>query len=51
VTVDAGLVSTGANRLLLPRVEITRDLHRRFAQRLDEILARPARLPIAAQSP
>jgi len=51
VTVDAGQVRTATNRLLLPRVEITQDVHRRFAQRLDEMFAAPSRLTIAAQSP
>ena len=50
VTVEAGLMSAGTNRLLLPRVEITRDAQRRFSQRLDEIFA-TSRLTMSAQSP
>jgi peptidoglycan/xylan/chitin deacetylase (PgdA/CDA1 family) len=37
VTVNAGLVSAGGNRLLLPRVEITQPHHDRFDLRMREI--------------
>jgi peptidoglycan/xylan/chitin deacetylase (PgdA/CDA1 family) len=50
VTVEAGAVSLGANRLLLPRVEVTRDVSQRFADRLDDLFASP-RLTIAALAP
>jgi peptidoglycan/xylan/chitin deacetylase (PgdA/CDA1 family) len=40
VTVQAGLVSAGANRLLLPRHEITRDYHGCFPLRMREIFER-----------
>jgi hypothetical protein len=37
VTVEAGPLSAGANRLLLPRDEVTVRDHDRFAARLQEI--------------
>jgi peptidoglycan/xylan/chitin deacetylase (PgdA/CDA1 family)/glycosyltransferase involved in cell wall biosynthesis len=36
VTVEAGLVSTGTDRLLMPRYEVTARDHDRFAERLEE---------------
>jgi len=39
VTVNAGLVSAGGNRLLLPRVEIIQNDHDRFDLRMREIFA------------
>ena len=50
VTVEAGVVAAGANRLLLPRVEVTRDLQRRFAEHLETIFASD-RSTVAAESP
>lgn len=37
VTVEAGLVTAGINRLLLPRYEITAQHHARFPQRMKEM--------------
>jgi peptidoglycan/xylan/chitin deacetylase (PgdA/CDA1 family)/SAM-dependent methyltransferase len=51
VTAEAGAVLSGTNRLLLPRVEVTRDVSRRFAQRLDELFAAPSRSAIVALTP
>ena len=42
VTVQEGLVAAGANRLLLPRYEITARDHGRFAHRMRQILDEPA---------
>jgi len=50
VTVESGAVAAGTNRLLLPRVEITRDLQRRFGEYLDTIFSSD-RLTVAAVSP
>jgi len=51
VTAKAGAVLPGTNRLLLPRVEVTRDVSQRFAERLDELLAAPSRSAIVALAP
>jgi peptidoglycan/xylan/chitin deacetylase (PgdA/CDA1 family) len=38
LTVEAGRVTSTTNRLLLPRVEVTRQLHTRFAEQLRPLL-------------
>ena len=49
VTVQAGLVSAGTNRLLLPRYEVTAADRGSFPARLREMFAEPSEAPIGIQ--